>query len=503
MSRRIGIAAALWAFAILLSRVVGLVREAVFGRLVGGGAAADVYQAAFTLPDFLNYLLAAGALSIVFIPIFGGHLARGDETAGWRSFSTISTFLALLLAVGTALAWLAVPWFDAWWFAGFDGPQRAELDALTRVVLPAQVFHVLGGLLSAALQAKDRHALPALAPLVYTGCTIAGGLIGGPEAGAWGFAWGVLVGSALGPFGLPLLGCLHMGLRYRPRLVWDQDLQEYLWRSLPIMLGFSIVMWDDWLLKGIGAGLAEGSVSTLMYAKTLLKVPMAAFGLALGAAAFPTLTRLVSEGRPAEAYGVLAQSTVQMLGLALGAQVILGAAGPEIATVIYGERLLPGQPAAIGAALWVMGLGLWAWSAQTVLARGFYAQGKTWLPSVLGSVVVPIAWPMYHLAAGYGTVGLSAASTLAISAYALLLIVFLRRSYPGGADAFAAFAWKGAVSVLLALAVAAGARYLLDVVAPDLGGAVFSLTAYTLDLPGFRSVGARVWSRVRARSSRR
>ena len=79
MQRRIGIAAGIWGASILLSRLVGLVREAVIGRTLGSSAAADAYWSAFVLPDFLNYLLAGGALSIVFIPIFQRHLAAGDE----------------------------------------------------------------------------------------------------------------------------------------------------------------------------------------------------------------------------------------------------------------------------------------------------------------------------------------------------------------------------------------------------------------------------------------
>ena len=178
MSRRIGIAAAIWAVGILLSRVIALVREAVFGRIVGGGDGAGLYQAAFTIPDFLNYLLAAGALSIVFIPMFAGYLERGEEERGWRAFSNISTVIGLFLLIATALAWLAVPYVNAWWFAGFGAEDLAQLDAMTRVLLPAQIFHVLGGLLSAALQARGRHALPAMAPLVYTGAIIVGGLVG-------------------------------------------------------------------------------------------------------------------------------------------------------------------------------------------------------------------------------------------------------------------------------------------------------------------------------------
>ena len=77
MSKNVRIACAVWGTSILLSRLVSMVREGAIGRILGASAASDVYNASFQLPDFLNYLLAAGALSIVFIPIFGGYLARG------------------------------------------------------------------------------------------------------------------------------------------------------------------------------------------------------------------------------------------------------------------------------------------------------------------------------------------------------------------------------------------------------------------------------------------
>ena len=75
----VGVASMIWAASIFLSRIMGLLREQVVGRTLGASREADVYFASFTLPDFLNYLLAAGALSIVFIPIFVAHLQRDDQ----------------------------------------------------------------------------------------------------------------------------------------------------------------------------------------------------------------------------------------------------------------------------------------------------------------------------------------------------------------------------------------------------------------------------------------
>src|SRR5512144_2383448 len=95
-ARTIGIASAIWAGSIFLSRIMGLVREQIIGRTLGASREADLYFASFTLPDFLNYLLAAGALSIVFIPIFLEHLQRGEEEGGWRAFSVIANFMAVI-----------------------------------------------------------------------------------------------------------------------------------------------------------------------------------------------------------------------------------------------------------------------------------------------------------------------------------------------------------------------------------------------------------------------
>jgi putative peptidoglycan lipid II flippase len=82
-ARTIGIASATWAGSIFLSRIMGLVREQIIGRTLGASREADLYFASFTLPDFLNYLLASGALSIVFIPIFLAYVQRGDHEGGW------------------------------------------------------------------------------------------------------------------------------------------------------------------------------------------------------------------------------------------------------------------------------------------------------------------------------------------------------------------------------------------------------------------------------------
>lgn len=434
MTRRLAFAGAVWGASILLSRLIGIVREAVLGRTLGLGAEADLYAAAFTVPDFLGYLLAAGALSIVFIPIHGAHLARGDERAANESFSVVANALALLLLVIGGAVWIAMPGLARIAAPGFDAAEIAELVALSRIVLAAQAFHVLGGLAAAALQARDKHAIAALAPLLYTIGIIVGGLVGGSAAGARGFAWGVLGGSFVGPFLVPWIAAHRAGVRWRFTLdLSHPDLRTYFVRSLPIMVGFSIVVVDDWYLKALGSRLGDGSAATLSYAKTLMRVPMGVFGLAAGIAAFPTLQRLAAEGRRDEMHALLGKAARTVLVLSLASQAVLLASGREIAALVYGRvRIDAAQIDEIGVCLALVSLGLCAWSVQPLFARGFYALGNTWMPAVLGTLVAAASYPLYRVAeSAHGVRGLALASSVAIVVYAIALARSARRAIEG------------------------------------------------------------------------
>jgi putative peptidoglycan lipid II flippase len=428
-TRAIGIASAIWAGSILLSRIMGLVREQMIGRTLGASRQADLYFASFTLPDFLNYLLAAGALSIVFIPMFIEHLERGDEKRGWEAFSVIANFIVLVGGVGIALLLVFARPLAGLVAPGFTG--AGEIDTLVRlirIILPAQLFHIVGGLLSAALQAQNLHLLPAIAPLLYSVGIIAGGLIGAHYPGfeADGFAWGVLAGSVLGPFALPLIGCLKARLRWYPLISpRHSDLRHYLRLSFPIMIGFSIVVVDEWIIKNQASYLAAGALSYLQYGRTLMKVPIGVFGMAVGVASYPTISRLVAASRVAEAYAVLTRAVRLMLLATLAAQVCMTLAGFEATYLIWGifsSRFSIADAQTTATVLALLCLGLCGWAAQTVISRGFYALGSTWLPTLAGTAVAFAALPLYViLRQQWGAIGLAIASAAAITGYVILL----------------------------------------------------------------------------------
>ena len=224
-----------------------------------------------------------------------------------------------------------------------------------------------------------------------------------------------MIGAALGPFALPLWGCIHSRMRWHPVFsLAHPDLKRYLWLSFPIMIGFSIVVVDEWIVKNQASYLPAGALSYLQYGRTLMKVPIGVFGMAIGVASYPTISRMVAAGNVVEAYGTLAHAVRLMLFVTFAAQVCLTLAGFETVYLIWGflsHRFSAGDAEASGSVLAFLCLGLAGWAAQTVISRGFYALGSTWQPTAVGTAVAFCAVPLYILfRQQYGAIGLAIAS---------------------------------------------------------------------------------------------
>lgn len=237
---------------------------------------------------------------------------------------------------------------------------------------------------------------------------------------------GGLVGSVIGPFALPLYGCVKAGMRWYPIFSFrNPDLKRYLWLSAPIMIGFSVVIVDEWIVKNQASYLGKGVLSYLQYGRTLMKVPIGVFGMAAGVAAYPTISRLVAAGNVVDAYALLSRAVRLMLAAIFAAQVCLTLVGADAAYLIWGlfaKRFTVADAQATGVILFYLCPGLSGWAAQTVISRGFYALGSTWLPTILGTMVAAAMLPVYvalrHL---YGAIGLALASSIAIMTYVLVL----------------------------------------------------------------------------------
>jgi putative peptidoglycan lipid II flippase len=318
MSRRttIGTAALVVSGGIVLSRILGLLRDLLIANLLGATSAGDIYFAAFFIPDLLFYLMAGGYMTITFIPILSRYFVDEDDEGAWRSFAAVVRPVVLVMtALTLATILFARPLVDLLFVQLSDwlpvsesaksltDGQLAEVASLTRVVAPAQLFFLLGSLLMAVQYAKRKFLIPALAPLVYNLSIIAGGLIswaaGDPSPA--GFVWGALAGAVLGNFALQIYGARRAGLRWMPATPWRHpSLWEYAVLALPLMLGQSIAVLDEQFVRLFGQWAGEGSITQLGLARRLNMLPVGMIAQAAGVAAYPFLARLFAEGKHAE-----------------------------------------------------------------------------------------------------------------------------------------------------------------------------------------------------------
>src|SRR5579863_2294535 len=285
---------------VMLSRVIGYARDAYIAWAYGAGGATDAYMAAFTLPDFLNYVLAGGAASITFISIYTRFLAEKREADAQKTFSIVITVMTTVMIGGTILTEIFAPQFVRWFVKDFNADQIELCVHLTRILLPAQIFFYVGGVVSAVLLSHRLFLLPAFGPLIYNLFIIVGGVVGGRHYGIASLAYGALIGSVAGPFLASVIGAARIGTGYKPSFdVSNPAFREWVKLSIPLMLGVSLVTADDWILRHYAAS-GIGEITRLNYAKRLFAVPISVLGQATGQASMPFFARLFGEKRRQE-----------------------------------------------------------------------------------------------------------------------------------------------------------------------------------------------------------
>lgn len=470
--KRIGLAAVILSMGILCSRLLGYVREAVIAYQAGAGADTDAYNAAFMLPDLMNHFLAGGTLSITFIPLFAGYLAQNAPQKAERLFSLIATTMGGLLVAAIVGCFAFATPLAGLLFPGFDADQIAKTVEMTRIVLPGQFFHYLGGLMMAVLMARGQFLPSALAPLLYNLSIIVLGVVLGPYFGMKGFAIGALVGAALGPFLLPFV-FLHKKLRYR--LVWgfrDADFRKYLFLTLPLMLGVSLTTVDEWVGRFIGSTMEAGSISWLNYARRLVLVPIAIVGQAAGQAALPYLSQLSARGEYDVAADTLHRTLKNVILLSMvlvGFFVVL--AEPMVAIVYERGAFTALDTEKTAQILRILSISIVFWTIQMVSVRAFYAAQNTLRPMVLTSVVTLASLPVYGaLSHFFGLPGLAVASCVGMAMQASVIVVFYRRfnAHFGVMPIVRALARGLCLGIVAALGAEAGLR-VADVLQSVLG----------------------------------
>ena len=449
--------------AVMFSRVLGLVREQVFAYYFGAGFLYDAYQVAFRIPNVLRDLFAEGALSAAFVKVFTDYQINKSEKDAWRLASLVLNALAVVLSLITIIGVLTARYFVALIAAEFP-PEIASLaTVLTQIMFPFILLVALAAVAMGVLNTKGIFGVPASASTVFNiasiifGLALAYWLSGGswvipsekhalPEMPAqWaiiGMAIGTLIGGAA-QFLVQVPSLLKVGFRFLPVLSFtDPGIKRVMTLMAPAILGTSAVQINVLVNTFFVTGI-NGGVSWLSYAFRLMQFPIGLFGVAIGTASIPVLSRLASEGKTKDFRDTLSSSINLVFLMTLPSALGLIVLGEPIIRLLYshGGAFKESDVPMTALALAGYSIGLAGYAAIKVLSPAFYALDDAKVPMMIAvaSIAVNAAasyffrdWlSLYGVTpdtpSGYGHVGVALATSTVALVNFFALVFFMRR----------------------------------------------------------------------------
>ncbi len=425
----------------MLSRVLGLIRDVVFARVIGADGFADAFFVAFKIPNFLRRLFAEGAFSQAFVPVLAEYRENGGTAAVRELTDRVAGALGSVLIFLSVLAVVGAPVLTAVFAPGFwnDPVKFQAASDMIRITFPYLLFISLTGLAAGILNSFDRFAVPAFTPVWLNVCLIGAALVAAPgfERPVYALAWGVLAAGIIQLlFQLPFLAKIHQ--LPHPRLDWQHSgVRKILKLMAPAIFGVSVSQINLLFDTVIASFLPTGSVSWLYYSDRLAELPLGVFGVAAATVILPSLSRQHIARSPAEFNATLNWAMGFVLLIAVPASVALAIiAEPLLTALFYDGVAFTQRDVAMSAwSLRAYALGVIAFMLIKVLAPGYYARQDIRTPVRIGviamvvNMVLNIAFvlPLHHYFS-LGHSGLALATTVAAFLNASLLYRGLRRS---------------------------------------------------------------------------
>lgn len=483
--------------AVMFSRVLGLVREMIFARYFGAGFLYDAYVVAFRIPNVLRDLFAEGALSVAFVKVFTDYQINKGEKEAWRLASLVLNLLAVVMSVICIVGIIFSKQFVGLIADGFSPEKAALATTLTQIMFPFIMLVALAALAMGVLNTKGVFGIPASASTVFNivsiivGLGVAYWLSGGgwaesndktaiPDfASQWaiiGMAIGTLLGGAA-QFLMQIPSLIRVGFRFTPILSFaDEGVRKVLALMGPAIIGTSAVQVNV-MINTYFVSEINGANSWLSYSFRLMQLPIGVFGVAVGTAAIPVMSRLASEGKIKDLRDTISSSVNLVFLLTLPSACGLIILGEPIVRMIYERGKFDSMDTSMtAAALAGYSVGLTGYAAIKILSPAFYAlnDAKTPMIIALASIGVNLIGSYFlrewlsqygvtpETPHGYGHVGVALATSIValVNFFALALILRKRIKRLNGRDIMFSFL-KIAVASAIMSAAAYGSYHLL------------------------------------------
>ena len=444
--------------ATLTSRILGFVRDVIVARAFGAGPITDAFFVAFRIPNLFRRLLAEGALSTAFLPVFGEYLTVRSRDEFNRMVRAVGGALLLALCVVVLLGtWLA-PWIVSVMAPGFSSvPGQLTLATrLTRLMFPYLLFVGLAALGMGVLNTHHRFFTSALGPAVLNIGMIGSVLLLAPrfEVPVLALGVGVLVGG-LGQFAIQLPEIRRAGVPLLPSAELSHPALKRITRLLgPAVFGLAAVQLNVFVNTLLASFLPTGSISFLYYADRVVQFPLGVFGIAVATAALPPMAEHAARRDLARLTQTLNFALRLSCFVAIPASVALWLLREPITRVLFERgRFGPEDTQATAWALGFYALGLTAFSAVRIVAQPFYALGEPRTPVWVGIVTVALN-VLFALALmgplAHGGLALAASASATFNLLALLWLLRQRLGPLGGRRVMASLARVGMATGVMA-----------------------------------------------------
>ncbi|HEX4931871.1 MAG TPA: murein biosynthesis integral membrane protein MurJ, partial [Gemmatimonadaceae bacterium] len=369
--------AALVAAGILLSRLVGLVRQRVFSYYFGAADESDAFTQAFKIPNILQKLFGEGVLSASFIPVYSRALARGNREEADRLAGAIGVLLALATSVLVLAGVLLAPLLVSVIAPGFEGDRRELTIRLTRVLFPGAGLLVFGAWCLGILNSHKKFFLSYTAPVAWNLAMIAALLFyraDAPVPLAVKVAWASVIGSALLVLvQLPTVFRVASAMRVSLGR-GNPDVRTVVRNFTPAFVGRGVVQISSYIDQIIASFLAIGAVALLAYSRTLVMLPISLFAMSVSAAELPAMASTRDDEAAAHIRGRLDVGLRQIAFFVVPSAVAFLLLGDVIAAALFQSgRFTAADTLFTWGILAAASVGLLATSLARLYSSAFYA----------------------------------------------------------------------------------------------------------------------------------
>jgi putative peptidoglycan lipid II flippase len=460
-------AAILLASSTLIASLLGIYRDRLLNSLYLDSypVGIDAYTVAFTIPDFMFFILVSGALSVTFIPVFNQRLAAGNRKSAWVLSSSMVNFMALVTLVASVLIIIfADPLVRYIVGPGLDESGRALAISMMRIIAVNPFLFAVATVIASMQQAVGRFTFYALAPTIYNIGIIIGAkfFTNGIDIFGWhvfdggimGVALGVVLGSMM-QLVVSSIGLLGLGFDYQMKITWRNKGFRQVLHLLPARsLDQGIDYFNGLVETNLASHMADGTIRAYQQASALSLMPVNLIGVAISNAAFPRMTERLSEGKDELFRSELRTVLRWIVWLAL-----------PIATITYFTRgfvvafIKNGGNVLIAGLLGALVVAILFRTIYHIAARIFYAQQDTKTPLYISifSIALNIFLAVtFTNSFGWGVYGLAWAQSIVAFIEVVILFVILRLRIP---QLFTASFWHAILRMVAASALMALVTY--------------------------------------------